>query len=53
MPTYDYECQECGRRFETFQNMTNEPLKTRPECAGVIQQLLGTGAAVIVKGTWP
>ena len=51
MPTYDYECQECGHRFETLQNMKDEPLKTCPECGGSVQRLLGAGAAVIFKGS--
>ena len=51
MPTYDYECQECGHRFERFQNMTDEPLKACPECGGSVHRLLGAGAAVIFKGS--
>jgi len=51
MPTYEYECQECGYRFEKFQNMKDEPLKTCPQCGGPISRLLGTGAAIIFKGS--
>ena len=51
MPTYEYECKECGHRFDMFQTMTDEPLKTCPQCGGTVQRLLGTGAAVIVKGS--
>ena len=28
MPTYEYECQKCGHRFEEFQSITAEPLKS-------------------------
>jgi len=54
MPTYEYECTECGRRFEKFQKMQDEPLKTCPKCGGVVRRLIGTGAGVIIKGsgTW-
>ena len=51
MPTYEYECQECGRRFERFQNMKDKPLQTCPECGGAVNRLLGAGAAVIFKGS--
>jgi len=51
MPTYDYECGECGRRFEKFQKMSDAPLRTCPECGGRVRRLLGTGAGVIVKGS--
>jgi putative FmdB family regulatory protein len=50
MPTYEYECEKCGHRLEMFQSMTDEPLKTCPECWGNLQRLLGVGAAVIFKG---
>ena len=50
MPTYDYECTKCGRRFEQFQNMSDKPVRTCSECGGRVRRLIGTGAAVIVKG---
>ena len=51
MPTYDYQCEKCGHRFERFQKMSDSPLKTCPECGGQVQRLIGTGAAVIFKGS--
>jgi len=50
MPTYDYQCDDCGHRFERFQRMSDAPLKTCPECGGKVRRLIGTGAAVIFKG---
>ena len=49
MPTYQYECQVSGKRFERFQNMVDEPLKQCPECGGAVTRLIGAG--VIFKGT--
>jgi len=49
MPTYDYLCERCGHRFETFQKMSAAPVKTCPECAGPVRRLISGGAAVIVK----
>ncbi len=51
MPTYEYECQRTGKRFEKFQSMTEEPLKECPECGGPARRLIGTGAGVIFKGS--
>ncbi|MCK4602434.1 MAG: zinc ribbon domain-containing protein [Phycisphaerae bacterium] len=51
MPTYDYQCNDCGHRFEYFQNMSDAPLKKCPECGGAVKRLIGTGAAVIFKGS--
>jgi len=51
MPTYEYECNQCGERFERFQGIKDEPVKTCPECGGPVRRLLGTGAAIIFKGS--
>ena len=51
MPTYEYECQECGKTFEAFQKMTDAPLKTCKLCGGSVRRLIGTGAGIIFKGT--
>lgn len=51
MPTYEYECQKCGHRFEQFQNMMEEPLKRCPKCRCKLRRLVGAGAGVIFKGS--
>lgn len=52
MPTYDYECEECGHTFELFQAIS-EPVKRKcPECGKLrLRRLFGTGAAVVFKGS--
>jgi len=50
MPTYEYECKKCGYTFETFQDMTDKPLKKCPECGGAVNRLIGTGGGFIFKG---
>jgi putative FmdB family regulatory protein len=53
MPTYEYECQKCGKTFDVFQSMKDEPIKTHPDpkCKGRVKRLLGTGAGLIFKGS--
>ena len=51
MPTYEYECQRTGKRFEKFQRMSDEPLKKCPECGGPARRLISAGAGVIFKGS--
>jgi putative FmdB family regulatory protein len=52
MPTYDYECANCGHTFETFQLMSAAPLKKCPQCERMrLKRLLGTGAGIIFKGS--
>ena len=51
MPTYEYECSKCGYKFEEFQGITAEPLKSCPKCKKQgLRRLIGTGSAVIFKG---
>lgn len=53
MPNYDYECQQCGKRFEVFQSM-NDPKLTDCQvenCDGQVKRLLGTGGGILFKGS--
>jgi putative FmdB family regulatory protein len=59
MPTYEYVCEKCGKNFEAFQSMRDEPFKECPQelCRekkwghGKVKRLLGTGAGLIFKGS--
>ena len=51
MPTYDYLCEKCGHRYEKFQSMSAEPDTECPECGGEVKRLIGSGAAVLFKGS--
>ncbi len=59
MPTYEYECSKCGKNFDAFQSMKDEPFKTCPKdkCQmkswgkGKVKRLLGSGAGLIFKGS--
>jgi len=52
MPTYDYVCDACGHTFEEYQSMMDKVLKKCPACKkSKLRRLLGTGAAIIFKGS--
>ena len=51
MPTYEYECQKCGHRFEEFQSMKDAALTKCPQCKGKLKRLVGAGAGFIFKGS--
>jgi len=52
MPTYDYECDACGHKFELFQSITDAPQKKCPACRKQkLRRLFGTGAAIMFKGS--
>ncbi len=52
MPTYDYRCNACAHEFELFQSMSAKTKRKCPECGkSTLERLIGTGAAVIFKGS--
>jgi putative FmdB family regulatory protein len=52
MPTYDYQCDACGHKFEQLQSISSGPLKKCPQCGKLkLKRLLGTGVGVIFKGS--
>lgn len=51
MPTYDYQCDDCGYHFEHFQSITAQPLKNCPKCNGSVHRLIGPGNGFLFKGS--
>ncbi|MGA2266344.1 MAG: zinc ribbon domain-containing protein [Phycisphaerae bacterium] len=52
MPTYEYECRACGKRFDLFQSITAAPIRKCPLCGKKkVRRLIGSGAGVIFKGS--
>jgi putative FmdB family regulatory protein len=50
MPLYEYQCQDCGVRFERRQHINDEPIKICPECEGEVHRLIQP-VGVIFKGS--
>lgn len=52
MPTYDYECPDCGHKFQRFHSMSADPMKDCTECGqSHVKRLIGAGAGLIFKGS--
>lgn len=51
MPTYEYECADCGHSFERSQSMSDEPIKVCPACSGRVRRVINGGMGVIFKGS--
>ncbi|MDI3548251.1 MAG: hypothetical protein PWR10_1903 [Halanaerobiales bacterium] len=49
MPTYLYECENCGR-FERFQKISDKPLEECPDCKGSVRRIIGA-PGIIFKGS--
>jgi putative FmdB family regulatory protein len=50
MPTYEYECESCGLKFERPQAITELPLAECPKCSGTVRRLVSGGTGFILKG---
>ena len=51
MPTYTYQCRDCGHKYDAFQSMKDDPHTECPACKGHVDRLIGAGAGIVFKGT--
>src|SRR3954464_9483261 len=52
MPTYEYQCDACGERFEKFQSITAPAIKKCPKCGkNKVRRLISAGAGILFKGS--
>ncbi|MGE2816580.1 FmdB family zinc ribbon protein [Mycobacterium heidelbergense] len=50
MPTYSYECTECGNRFDIVQAFTDDTLTTCEQCSGRLRKLFNS-VGIVFKGS--
>jgi putative FmdB family regulatory protein len=50
MPIYEYECLDCGKRFEIFQKISEDSLKECRDCKGRLNRLISM-CSFQLKGT--
>ncbi|MFI9362604.1 FmdB family zinc ribbon protein [Kitasatospora sp. NPDC053057] len=50
MPTYQYQCTECGSGLEAVQKFTDEALTTCPDCQGRLRKVF-SAVGVVFKGS--
>jgi putative FmdB family regulatory protein len=51
LPLYEYECENCGKRFEIIQKFSDEPLSVCTKCGGGPVARLISSAAIQFKGS--
>ena len=51
MPTYEYLCADCGRKFEIFQSINQPSLSVCPYCGGNVRRLISGGGGLLFKGS--
>jgi len=52
VPTYEYECRRCLRRFEVRQRISEPALTTCEQCGGPVQRLLAATPFILKGGGW-
>ncbi|QMU72885.1 FmdB family zinc ribbon protein [Streptacidiphilus sp. P02-A3a] len=50
MPTYQYQCTECGSGLEAVQKFTDDALTVCPECSGRLRKIY-SAVGVVFKGS--
>jgi len=50
MPLYEYQCENCGHRFELIRKFSDAPLAECPKCGGAVRKLISS-PAFHLKGT--
>ena len=51
MPTYTYQCDNCGVRFERHQKFSEKPLFICPECSKKTLRKIFTPVGIVFKGS--
>jgi putative FmdB family regulatory protein len=50
VPTYQYECTECGSALEVIQSFSDDALTECPECSGRLRKVFNA-VGVVFKGS--
>jgi putative FmdB family regulatory protein len=50
VPTYQYQCTECGAALEVIQSFSDDNLTECPECAGRLRKVFNA-VGVVFKGS--
>jgi putative FmdB family regulatory protein len=52
MPLYEYECDQCGHRFEVIQKFSDAPITACAKCGGPVHKLLSSPAIQFKGSGW-
>ncbi len=50
MPTYQYQCTQCGSALEVIQSFSDDALTECPECAGRLRKVFNA-VGIVFKGS--
>jgi putative FmdB family regulatory protein len=52
VPTYEYRCDKCGKTFEVFQKITDDPVKKCQDCGGEVRRLVNATNFILKGNGW-
>jgi putative FmdB family regulatory protein len=52
VPLYEYQCKQCGHRFEKIQSFSAPEEKVCPECGGEVERLISAPAIQFKGAGW-
>jgi putative FmdB family regulatory protein len=52
MPIYEYRCNDCGRKFELMQKITEKAPKDCKYCSGKVERLISQTNFQLKGGGW-
>lgn len=52
MPVYEYQCQDCGARFEMRQKFSDSPLSCCSTCGGEAKRVISLTGFALKGGGW-
>jgi len=50
MPLYEYQCEDCGVRFERVQHVNDDRVRICPDCGGLVRRLIHP-VGIVFKGS--
>jgi putative FmdB family regulatory protein len=52
MPIYEYKCKKCGKEFEIFQGITEQPVQACQSCGGPVNKLMSLSTFHLKGSGW-
>ncbi|MHB8204383.1 MAG: FmdB family zinc ribbon protein [Desulfomonilaceae bacterium] len=52
MPIYEYRCEKCGKEFEAWQRISDDPIENCSECGGTAKKLISQSTFVLKGSGW-
>ena len=52
MPVYEYQCKDCGYRFEMRQKFSDHPVSSCAECNGKVERVISLTGFALKGGGW-